>query len=263
MEQKRDYYNLFDIGPNATELEIKKAYRNLAVQHHPDKNQGDLRSESLFKEITQAYNVLLNPRDRALYDQFGHSLTPMINKTRGEEKGSFLSTVLDVAGDILEELFRNKNDRKFRIIRGCDIEHQVDLTLEEATEGKDVTISYRRFQTCDACKGTGALVGTRPVLCPECYGRGGERKAGSLMKKTTCNKCGGKGKVILELCSECHGEGRNKKTRELQISIPPETKEGERFKKTAEGEAGENGGPCGNLYILIKIKENPHPHSIF
>lgn len=252
--EKLDYYKLLGIGPNATEVEIKKAYRILASQYHPDKNQDDPQSEMLFKEIAEAYNVLSNPRDRALYEQFGPTLTPtnIIQKEKG--KFDLMDAVIDASFDLLTAFLGNKNSEKFQAIKGDNHKHTVELSFKDAVHGKKMPISYKRFQACDSCKGTGAQPGTQPLICPRCQGKGEERKIGSLMAKTTCIGCNGKGQVIPEPCSECSGDGKIRKSRNITISIPPGTEDGDTIKVQLEGEMGHNGGPNGDLYVIIKVK---------
>jgi molecular chaperone DnaJ len=252
--EKRDYYDLLGISHNATEIEIKKAYRALAIQYHPDKNQGNPQSESHFKEIAEAYNVLLSPRNRALYEQFGHSLTPTDIPRNQEDKFDLLGTIFDITSDFLDGLFGSKGEFNKRFCRGYDHKLTIKLSPQDAAHGKDVPVSYKRLQTCDTCSGTGALPGTLPMSCPRCQGRGEERKIGSILAKTTCIGCGGKGRVIPVPCLECSGEGRVVKVRKLTISISPKTKNGDVLKIQSEGEAGANGGPYGDLYVAINVR---------
>ena len=251
--EKRDYYDLLGIGPNATEIEIKKAYRALAIKYHPDKNQGDSGSEPFFKEITEAYKVILNPQERALYDQFGHSLAP--TRTRHEEEIDLVSALFNTASDFVDQFLGGKHDRKFRVIRGYDLKYNLDLSFRDAALGKDMPISYKRLQTCDSCKGTGALAGTRPVICPKCRGRGDERVG--LLSRSCCIECNGEGRVIPNPCPECQGEGRVHKQRTLTVTIPPGAEHGDIIRIQSEGEAGENIGPYGDLYVVIRIKKHP------
>jgi molecular chaperone DnaJ len=252
--EKRDYYKLLGISPNATEVEIKKAYRILANQYHPDKNQGDPRSELLFKEIVEAYNVLLNPRDRALYEQFGHALTPTNIIQKEKEEFDLVDVVIGATFDFLNGFLRNKNGGRFQAVRGDNHKYTIELSFKDAVHGKKMPLSYKRLQACDSCKGTGAQAGTQPLICPRCQGKGEERKIGSLMAKTTCIGCNGKGQVIPEPCSECSGDGRTRKVRNITIFIPPGTEDGDIIRVQSEGEMGNNGGPNGDLYVTIKVK---------
>jgi molecular chaperone DnaJ len=252
--EKRDYYELLGISPNATEIEIKKAYRALAIRHHPDKNQGDPQSESFFKEIAEAYNVLLNPRDRALYEQFGHSLAPANIPQKETKNINLMDVIFNATSDFLDQLFAGKNDSKFQVSRGSNHRYKVDLTFQDIARGKKMPISYKRLQTCNSCKGSGAIAGTCSLICPRCQGRGEERKIGSLLTRTTCIGCNGKGKVIPEPCPDCQGEGRISKKRKITVSIPPGTSDGDILKIESEGEAGENGGPYGDLYVVVRVK---------
>lgn len=252
--EKRDYYKLLGISPNATEVEIKKAYRILANQYHPDKNQGNPRSELLFKEILEAYNVLLNPRDRALYEQFGHSLAPT-NIIQKEKRGfDLVDVVIDTTFDFLNGFLRDKNNEKFQAVKGDDYKYTLDLCLKDAVHGKKVPIFYKQLQTCDSCKGTGAQAGTQPLICPRCQGKGDERKIGSLLAKTTCIGCNGKGQVIPKPCPECSGCGKIRKERNITISVPQKTEDGDIIRVRSEGGVGNNGGPNGDLYVTIRVK---------
>jgi molecular chaperone DnaJ len=250
--KKHDYYDLLGISQNATEIEIKKAYRAMAIQYHPDKNQDDPRSESFFKEIVEAYNVLLNPRDRALYEQFGHSLTPTNITPREKGRFDFIHAMFNATSDLLDRFFGDEN--KHRVVRGHDHKITISLTYQDAAQGNKIPISYRQLQTCNPCKGSGALAGTHPVICPRCKGRGEEQEIGSLLAKITCIGCGGRGKVIPEPCLECSGEGRVEKERTITASIPPNTGDGHILKIQSEGGAGENGGHPGDLYVVISVQ---------
>lgn len=252
--EKRDYYDLLGISHNATEIEIKKAYRALAIQYHPDKNQGNPQSESHFKEISEAYNVLLSPRDRALYEQFGHSLTPADAPRNQEDKFDLLGSIFDITSDFFDGLFGNKAEFNKRSSHGFDHKLTIKLSPQDAAHGRNLPVSYKRLQTCGTCSGSGALPGTRAMNCPRCQGRGEERKIGSILTKTTCIGCGGKGRIIPQPCLGCSGEGMVVGMRKLTIAIPAKSEDGDMLKIQSEGEAGANGGPYGDLYVAINVK---------
>ncbi len=197
---------------------------------------------------------MLSPKDRALYEQFGHSLTPADIPRNQEDKFDLLGTIFDITGDFLDGLFGSKEEFNKRSCRGYDHKLTIKLSSQDAAHGKNVPVSYKRLQACDTCSGTGALPGSRTMSCPRCQGRGEERKIGSILAKTTCIGCGGNGWVIPVPCLGCSGEGRVVGVRKLTISIPAKTKNGDVLKIQSEGEAGANGRPYGDLYVMINVK---------
>lgn len=254
--EKRDYYELLDVNRTASDAEIKKAYRKLAMKYHPDRNPDDSSAEEKFKEIQNAYSILSDSEKRAAYDQFGHAgVDPSM---RGGAGGGF--------GDIFEDIFENifsggrGAGRQSRGQRGADLQFNVTLTLEEAALGKEVEITVPRQGTCTVCKGSGAKPGTHPKNCETCNGMGQVRiQQGFFSIQQTCPSCHGEGKVISDPCSGCHGHGRIRESKKLTVKIPAGVDNGDRVRLTGEGEAGMYGGGSGDLYVQINLKK----HAIF
>jgi molecular chaperone DnaJ len=256
--QQNDYYTLLGVSRDASEGEIKKAYRKLAMQHHPDRNSGNEESEEKFKEIQQAYAVLSDPKKRAAYDQFGHEGVAGAAGGQGGFGGF---------GDVFEDLFENifsggrgGSSRGTRAERGNDLQMSVQLTLEEAASGKEIEISVPRYGNCNTCDGSGAKKGSKPKTCETCQGMGQVRiQQGFFSIQQTCPSCQGEGHVIVDPCGDCHGEGRIRETKTLTVKIPVGVDQGDRVRLSGEGEAGYHGGPHGDLYVQINLK----PHAIF
>ncbi|RJP23534.1 MAG: molecular chaperone DnaJ [Candidatus Abyssobacteria bacterium SURF_5] len=249
---KRDYYEVLGIPRGATEDDIRKAYRRLAMKHHPDRTQGDKESEEKFKEIAEAYAVLTDPEKRANYDQFGHAGVGAGMNDFGF--GSFG----DIFGDIFEDFFGARTDtRRSRVQKGDDIVYNLDLTLEEAFEGFEREISIPRLDNCDICGGTGAEPGSGQAVCPVCRGAGRVRQTQGFFSITrTCHRCMGAGAVLENPCRKCKGEGRIRTTRKLRITVPAGVDNGSRIRYRGEGEAGARGGPNGDLYLMINVREH-------
>ena len=256
---KTDFYELLGVDRGADEGTLKKAYRKLAMQYHPDRNPGDEAAEAKFKELGEAYEVLKDPEKRAAYDRFGHAAFEQGMGGGGGSQGP-----MDF-GDIFEEFFgdmmgggRRGGRRRGGPARGSDLRYNLEITLEEAFNGKTTEITVPSSHTCDHCAGSGAEPGTTPDVCTTCNGSGKIRSSqGFFMVERTCPTCGGSGQIIANPCSVCNGAGRVRKEKTLQVKIPKGVEEGTRIRLTGEGEAGAKGGPSGDLYIFIAIK--PHP----
>jgi molecular chaperone DnaJ len=262
---KRDYYAVLGVNRDASEDDIKKAYRKLAMKHHPDRNPDDKGSEEKFKEAKEAYEVLTEPKKRAAYDQFGHA---GVDPSQGFGRGGFggggpegFGGFADAFGDIFGEIF-GQQGRGGRggngVFRGADLRYNLDLSLEEAARGADVKIRIPTMDACETCHGSGAKPGTEPKACPTCHGRGEVRVSqGFFSIQQTCPQCHGRGKVVADPCATCHGAGRIKKHKTLSVKIPAGVDQDDRIRLTGEGEAGVNGGPTGDLYVVVNLK--PHP----
>ncbi|MBP6268324.1 MAG: molecular chaperone DnaJ [Rhizobacter sp.] len=266
---KRDYYETLGVAKNASEEDIKKAYRKLAMKHHPDRNQGDdaKRAEEKFKEAKEAYEMLSDTQKRAAYDQYGHAgVDPNMGgagfRPGGEGMGGFAEAFGDIFGDIFGGGAAGGQRRGGgqQVFRGSDLSYAMEITLEEAAAGKETQIRIPAYETCETCKGSGAKPGTSPKVCGSCNGSGAvTMRQGFFSIQQTCPTCRGAGKVIPEPCTACNGQGRIKKTKTLEVKIPAGINEGMRIRSAGNGEPGTNGGPPGDLYIEIRVKQ----HEIF
>lgn len=257
MEQ-RDYYELLGVSRGASDAEIKKAYRKMAMKHHPDRNPDDADSEEKFKEIQKAYAVLSDSKKRAAYDQFGHA---GVDSSMGGGPGGF-GGFGDVFEDIFENIFSGArgHGRQSRGQRGSDLQFNVQLTLEEAAVGKQIEITVPRHCTCTVCSGSGAKQGSTPKNCETCGGIGQVRiQQGFFSIQQTCPTCHGEGKIISDPCTACHGQGRVRESKKLTVKIPAGVDNGDRVRLSGEGEVGTKGGATGDLYVQISVKA----HSIF
>lgn len=255
---KRDYYEVLGVSRTATDAEIKRAYRALAVQHHPDKNPDDHTAEDKFKEAAEAYSVLSDAQKRASYDRFGHQGVGAGAGGFGFEGGfSNIDDVFDIFG--FGDLFGGGRGQRTTVQRGADLRYDLEITLEDAASGKDEKLRIPRLETCDECSGSGAEKGTQAETCVTCGGSGQTRYSqGFFSVMRTCSNCGGKGKIIRTPCKTCRGAGRVEKERTIEIKIPAGVETGSRLRVTGEGEAGVGGGPTGDLYIVIHVAENDH-----
>ncbi len=254
--EKRDYYEVLGISRGATLDEIKKAYRKMAVKYHPDKNPGDADAEEKFKEAAEAYGVLSDEEKRARYDRYGHG---GVNGMGGFDPNQF-ADFGDILGDLFGfgDFFGASRRRSTRPARGNDLRYDLTLAFEDAAFGKEVSISVPRVVTCRACSGSGAKPGTSPVACSGCGGRGQvSYSQGFFAVARTCPQCGGAGKVIKDPCANCAGSGRIHEEKTLSVKIPAGVDEGSRLRIPSEGEAGYNGGPPGDLYAFISVKDHP------
>ena len=257
---KRDYYTVLGVEKGASEDELKKAYRKLAMKHHPDRNPDDKEAEAKFKEAKEAYEVLSEPRKRAAYDQYGHAgVDPSMGGRPGAEGfGGFA----DAFGDIFGEIFgqQGRGNRANGVYRGADLRYNLELSLEDAARGAEVKIRIPSLDECETCHGTGAKPGTQPKQCGTCNGRGEVRVSqGFFSIQQTCPTCHGKGKVVSDPCAACQGQGRVKKSKTLSVKIPAGVDQDDRIRLTGEGEAGLNGGPHGDLYVVVSLKQ----HAVF
>lgn len=255
MATKKDYYELLGIGRNASEEDIKKAYRKLALQYHPDRNPGDKQAEDKFKEVSEAYSVLSDSQKRPQYDQFGHAAFGDGGPFAGggfDFSGGFE----DVFSDIFGEFFGSSTGR--RRGRGQDLRYNLTLKFEEAVSGVEKKIKIPRHGTCDTCRGNGAKPGTAPQTCPTCRGRGQVSfQQGFFSVSRTCNQCQGQGTIIKEPCPTCGGAGRVRNMHTLSVKIPAGVDNGSRLKLRGEGETGSAGGPPGDLYVVVQVEAHP------
>lgn len=257
---KRDYYEILNVSRNASEDELKKAYRKLAMKYHPDRNPGDHTAEEKFKEAKEAYEVLSDQRKRAAYDQFGHA---GVDQNAGMGGGGFnFSDIFGDLGDIFGDVFggRGGGGRRTQAQRGADLRYNLEITLEQAIHGVTKEIRIPTLEECETCEGTGARKGTKPVSCTTCEGMGQVRiQQGFFTIQQTCPSCHGEGKVISDPCTSCRGHGRINKSKNLSVKIPAGVDNGDRIRLAGEGEAGVHGGGKGDLYVQISLK----PHAIF
>jgi molecular chaperone DnaJ len=265
---KRDYYDVLGVAKNATDDDIKKAYRKLAMKFHPDRNQGDgaKAAEEKFKEAKEAYEMLSDPQKKAAYDQYGHAgVDPnMGGGGRGgpgpEGFGGFAEAFGDIFGDIFGGQGGGRRGGGQQVYRGNDLSYAMEITLEEAAFGKDTQIRVPTWDSCDTCHGTGAKPGTSAKTCPSCNGSGTVHlRQGFFSIQQTCPHCHGSGKIIPDPCTTCNGAGKIKKQKTLEVKIPAGINEGMRIRSAGNGEPGHNGGPPGDLYIEIRVKQ----HEIF
>src|SRR5210317_1759 len=256
---KRDYYEVLGVSKSASADEIKKAYRRLAMKHHPDRNKGETESESKFKEAKEAYEVLRDSDKRAAYDRFGHD--GLRGAGMGGPGGFSAEGFSDIFGDVFGDIFGGGGRRGGRqVFRGADLGYELRLDLERAVRGDTVTIDVPSQVTCEVCDGSGAKKGTTPVQCSTCGGAGQVRmQQGFFSIQQTCPACKGAGTMISNPCDTCHGRGRVRKTRTLSVKVPAGVDDGDRIRLSGEGEAGRNGGPPGDLYVEIRLE----PHKIF
>ncbi len=265
---KRDFYDILGVPKNASDEDIKKAYRKLAMKHHPDRNQGDdaKKSEEKFKEAKEAYEMLSDPQKRAAYDQYGHAGVDPNMAGRGGAGGEGFGGFAEAFGDIFGDIFGGaaaggrRGGGGQQVYRGSDLSYAMEITLEEAAFGKETQIRVPSWDTCDVCKGTGAKPGTSAKTCPTCSGAGTVHlRQGFFSIQQTCPHCHGNGKIISDPCATCSGAGKIKKQKTLEVKIPAGINEGMRIRSAGNGEPGTNGGPAGDLYIEIRVKQ----HEIF
>jgi molecular chaperone DnaJ len=258
---KRDYYEVLGINKNASEAEIKKAYRRLAMKYHPDRNSGDdaKEAEEKFKEAKEAYEILSDAQKRTAYDQFGHA--GVDSSMGGGGPGGFGdgANFSDIFGDVFGDIFGGgARGGGARVHRGADLRYNLQITLEEAVEGTTVKIRVPTAVTCKACNGSGAKKGTVPKSCSTCGGQGQVRmQQGFFSVQQTCPTCHGRGTVIEDPCHVCRGQGRVQEHKTLSVKVPPGVDNGDRIRLSGEGEAGEHGGPSGDLYVQVAVKEHP------
>ncbi len=256
---KRDYYEVLGVERGASEAELKKAYRRLAMKHHPDRNPDDKASEDMFKDANEAYEVLSDAGKRTAYDQYGHAgVDPQMGG--GGPGGANFS---DIFGDVFSDFFGGAGGRggqRGGAQRGSDLRYTLELDLEEAVRGTTVNIRVPTLVNCKICEGSGAKKGTSPVTCTTCGGIGQVRmQQGFFSVQQTCPRCHGSGKMITDPCGSCHGHGRVEEHKTLSVKVPPGVDTGDRIRLSGEGEAGAMGGPAGDLYVVVNVRE----HAIF
>lgn len=254
---KRDFYEVLGVSKGADEKDIKKAYRRLAMKYHPDRNPDDKSAEKHFREASEAYDVLSDSKKRQAYDQFGHAGVDQQAGGFGGGAGNFS----DIFGDVFGDIFGGgSGGRRSGVQRGADLRYALEVDLEQAVHGTEVKITLPKMVHCVTCAGSGAKKGTAPVSCSTCHGTGQIRmQQGFFSLQQTCPKCHGQGKMIKDPCSPCRGRGVVEEKRTLSVKIPPGVDTGDRIRLTGEGEAGAKGGPEGDLYVEIHVKE----HAIF
>jgi len=265
---KRDYYEVLGVERNASEEEIKKAYRKLAVKYHPDKNPGDKSAEEKFKELGEAYEALSNPQQRAAYDQYGHAAFDSRVRGAGVFRGggfhdpfeSFREVFGGGAGSIFDELFGGERRDPTGPQRGADLRYDMEISFEEAVLGCEKEIAVAKPDTCESCRGSGAEPGSATKTCSTCGGRGQViNSRGIFSIAQTCPRCEGAGRTMEKPCRACRGAGRRERTSKITIKIPPGVDTGARLRSAGNGEGGIRGGPAGNLYVILHVR----PHEIF
>ena len=254
---KRDYYEVLGVDRSAADQEIKKAYRRIAMKYHPDRNPDDQDADAKFKEATEAYDVLMNAEKRSAYDQFGHAGVDQ-NMGGGFQGGASFS---DIFGDVFGDIFGGGGSGgRQGPQRGSDLRYTMEVSLEEAVRGATREIKVPTLQHCDTCDGSGAKPGSNPVTCGSCGGSGQVRmQQGFFQVQQTCPKCRGRGKTISDPCLDCRGQGLLEKTKTLSVKVPPGVDTGDRIRLSGEGEAGPSGGPNGDLFVQIAVRQ----HNLF
>ena len=250
---KRDYYEVLGVDRNADSKEIKKAYRRVAMKHHPDRNAGNAESEEKFKEASEAYEILSDDQKKAAYDRFGHEgVDP--NRGGGGAGGFSSGGFSDIFGDVFGDIFSGGGQSR----TGADLQYNLELSLEEAVVGTEKQIRIRSMVTCRTCDGSGAKPGSSPVTCSTCNGQGQVRiQQGFFAVQQTCPRCNGKGKIISDPCGDCRGQGRVNDTKTLSVKVPAGVDTGDRIRLSGEGEAGPAGVAPGDLYVQIDVRKHP------
>jgi len=257
-QAKRDYYEILGVERSASDQEIKSSYRKLAMQYHPDRNPGNPQAEEKFKEASEAYSVLIDSEKRARYDQFGHA--GLGNGGFGGFDPSAFTDFSDIFGDLFSDFFGVNvgTGRRNRAQKGGDARADLNLTFEEAAFGKKTEVRVRRYESCEQCHGSGTAAGKGPVTCSTCGGRGQVRyQQGFFSVARTCPNCGGIGRVITDPCTKCKGEGRQVRERTVEVNVPAGVEDGTRMRYQEQGDAGVNGGPAGDLYVVLHVKAHP------
>jgi len=260
MAKKRDYYEVLGVNRDASDEDIKKAYRKLAMKHHPDRNPGNKDAEERFKEAKEAYEVLCEPEKRRAYDAYGHAgVNPQMGGMGAEAAG--FGGFAEAFGDIFSDIFGGGQGRgRSSVYRGADLRYNLEISLEHAARGTETKIRIPTMESCETCHGSGAKPGTHPKTCETCKGSGTVRLSqGFFSIQQTCPTCHGTGKMVVDPCPTCRGAGRVKKHKTLSVKIPAGVDEGDRIRLSGEGEAGVNGGPPGDLYVVMHLK----PHGVF
>ncbi len=257
---KRDYYQVLDVPKTASEADIKKAYRRLAMKFHPDRNPDDHEAEEKFKEAKEAYETLTDAQKRAAYDQFGHA---GVDGMRGGGGGGFdpRDAFGDIFGDVFGDIFGGgRRGGRSQVFRGADLRYELELDLEQAVFGDTASVEFTTLAECDECAGNGAAKGSKPTTCETCHGAGQVRmQQGFFTVQQSCPRCHGRGQVVNDPCGKCRGQGRMRKQKTLSVKVPAGVDTGDRIRLSGEGEAGRNGGPTGDLYVEVRVRE----HAIF
>ena len=251
---KRDYYDVLGVQRGASEADVKKAYRRLAMKYHPDRNSGEADAEEKFKEASEAYEVLSDPEKRERYERFGHAGVDGMGGAAG------FSDISDIFGEVFGDIFSSGGARARARAnrRGADLQYTLDISLEQAVAGDTVEIRIPTLAGCDDCDGSGAAPGTSASQCPECEGRGQVRVSqGFFSLQQTCPRCRGAGRVILDPCRSCGGRGRVERRKTLAVKVPAGVDNGDRVRLTGEGQAGAGGAPSGDLYVQMRVAEHP------
>jgi molecular chaperone DnaJ len=256
---KRDYYQVLDVPRTASEADIKKAYRRLAMKFHPDRNPDDHEATDKFKEVKEAYEVLTDAQKRAAYDQFGHAGIEGMRGGGGGGAGFDPRDAFgDIFGDVFGDIFGAGRRGRSQVYRGADLRYELELSLEKAVFGDTVNIDFATLAECGECTGSGSAQGAKPATCETCRGAGQVRmQQGFFTVQQTCPRCNGRGQVITDPCGSCRGQGRVRKQKTLAVKVPAGVDTGDRIRLSAEGEAGRNGGPPGDLYVEIRVADHP------
>src|SRR5579872_7381727 len=257
---KRDYYKVLDVPKTATEAEIKKAYRRLAMKYHPDRNPNDTEAEERFKEAKEACEVLTDAQKRAAYDQYGHAGVEAASRGGRGPFGAG-DAFSDIFGDVFGDIFgAARRGGRSQVFRGADLRYELELSLDQAVFGTTSEIEVTKLAECETCHGSGAAKGSTPSTCESCGGAGQVRiSQGFFQLQQTCPRCRGTGTIVRNPCDTCLGQGRIRRTRKLSVKVPAGVDTGDRVRLSGEGEGGRNGGPPGDLYVEIHVRE----HSIF
>ena len=256
---KRDYYQVLDVPKTASEADIKKAYRRLAMKFHPDRNPDDHEAEEKFKEAKEAYETLTDAQKRAAYDQFGHA---GVDGMRGGGGAGFdpRDAFGDIFGDVFGDIFGGGRRGRSQVYRGADLRYELELDLEQAVFGDTASVEFTTLAECEECNGNGAAKGSNPTTCETCRGAGQVRmQQGFFTVQQSCPRCHGRGQVVNDPCGKCRGQGRVRKQKTLSVKVPAGVDTGDRIRLSGEGEAGRNGGPAGDLYVEVRVRE----HAIF
>ena len=254
---KRDYYQVLDVARTASEADIKKAYRRLAMKYHPDRNPDDAEATEKFKEVKEAYEALSDAQKRAIYDQHGHA---GLDGARAGGGAGFdpRDAFGDIFGDVFGDIFGVGRRGRSQVFRGADLRYEIELTLEQAVFGGTVNIDFATLVECGECSGSGSAKGAKPATCDTCRGAGQVRmQQGFFTVQQTCPRCNGRGQVISDPCGGCRGQGRVRKNKTLSVKVPPGVDTADRIRLSGEGEAGRNGGPPGDLYVEVRVKDHP------